>query len=330
MVNNIVDATTKVYNQVKQTFLAEENRQYIYTPRDLSKWLIGMLHYEIKSREELLEVWGYEGMRVFRDKLINNEHKSKFDRFLITELNKFKIGQLNFSDIIYTSFSAGYSPILTGNSLLQKMEKEEFIDALEKGKTVYERDNKDLYLYYFDEIIESIQIINDRIISRANSNLLLVGTYGIGRKRSIRLAAHIRNMEICVPNLTKDYGVKEFKKDIKQIFQYTGVEGKNTVFIIEEHHLIKNEFLEFINSLLCSGEIPGFLTNEELESYLSSLNDELKEQIEYRTLYDLFVGKIQKFLKIVIILDSDDKNFVATISSNPALVMKCSVINFNS
>jgi len=32
------------------------------------------------------------------------------------------------------------------------------------------------------------------------------------------------------------------------------------VLLIEEHHLVKSEFLEILNSLISSGEIPGLFT----------------------------------------------------------------------
>ena len=326
-VKPIAETSVNIFFQVQQSFKVDENRHYIFTPRDLSNWLISLLRYEAKAKNDLIEVWSYECIRVFRDKLISSEHKKAFDRLLASELQKFKVNIISkLPDSIYTSLDSSYSSILTGNSMLIKIEKEEYIEKLSKGKLVYERDNCDLYLSYFDEMLTSMKVI-DRLLSRPNTNLLLIGSAGIGRKKTTRIIANMRGIEVLSLNLTKDYSIKEFKKDIKQVYQYTGVEGKNTILLLEEHHFVKPVFLEYINSLLCSGEIPGFLNNEEQEVFLGNLTSEYKEQLEYKTIYEYFVSKIRKYLKIIVILDFDIYN--QYISTNPALVTKCQVVWFD-
>ena len=49
---------------------------------------------------------------------------------------------------------------------------------------IYERDNVDLHMSYYDEVYENCKII-DRIITKEFNNLLLIGTYAIGRKKSM-------------------------------------------------------------------------------------------------------------------------------------------------
>jgi dynein heavy chain 2 len=39
--------------------------------------------------------------------------------------------------------------------------------------------------------------------------------------------------------------------------------------LIEDHQIIKGEFLEYLNSLISAGEVPGLYTPEELEPLLS-------------------------------------------------------------
>lgn len=42
---------------------------------------------------------------------------------------------------------------------------------------------------------------------------------------------------------------------------------------MEDHHLGNPAFLECLNSLLSSGEIPGLFTNEEIESLTAPLRE---------------------------------------------------------
>lgn len=63
--------------------------------------------------------------------------------------------------------------------------------------------------------------------------------------------------------------MKEFKRDLKQVMQSAGVEAQKTCLFIEDHQLLKDEYLELLNSLISAGEIPGLYTPEELEPLLA-------------------------------------------------------------
>lgn len=76
------------------------------------------------------------------------------------------------------------------------------------------------------------------------------------------------NIEFFTPNLNRDYGIKDFKRDLKIVLQKTGVEAEKVTLFIEDHQLVKGEFLEYLNSLISAGEVPGLYTPEELEPIL--------------------------------------------------------------
>jgi dynein heavy chain 2, cytosolic len=328
----LAESSVSLYNNIKLNFLPDENRHYIFTPRDISTLCINLLRYEVKSQEEIIEAWVYESCRVFRDKLVSKEHRTKFDKFLLNEISsKLKISKFDYSkvtNLIFSSLISTPNMTLQGTMNMTRIEKEDYIEQLTKGKMIYERDNAELNIYYFDEIINSMKGI-DRLLSKNNSNLLLIGSNSIGRKKAVKIIASARNFEIMSLSLTKDTTIKEFKKFIKEIFQLTGVEGRNTIFLIEEHHMTRGGFMEYVNSLLSSGEVPGLLSHEEIEALISNLVSEYKEQNEYRSLYEFFVSRIRKFLKLVLILDHDNKEFNTYLLNNPAIVTKCSVMWFS-
>ena len=68
--------------------LLHQYPHYIFTPRDVSNWLIGLLRYECKNDDELLCAWSYESMRIFRDKIVGNNSKKTYDNFLNSEITK--------------------------------------------------------------------------------------------------------------------------------------------------------------------------------------------------------------------------------------------------
>jgi len=65
---------------------------------------------------------------------------------------------------------------------------------------------------------------------------------------------------------------------------------------------------------------------EELEPILSTLHDELRNQYEVKTTFELFVRRVQKNLSIVVSLDNSHPQFLQHCASNPALYNKCSII----
>jgi dynein heavy chain 2 len=133
-------------------------------------------------------------------------------------------------------------------------------------------------------------------------------------------------MEFFSPSIGRDYGMKEFKRDLKVVLNMAGVEATRTCLYIEDHQLLLDEFLEYLNSLISAGEVPGLYTPEELEPLLAQLKDEMSAQYEYKTAFEFFVSRVKKNLSIVMSLDYSHPKFVQNCASNPALFSKCNII----
>ena len=172
----------------------------------------------------------------------------------------------------------------------------------------YEREFKELDIHLIEEVLDMIAYI-ERVLSMPGGCLLLAGRSGIGRKASTQLVSHLLNMEFFSPNINRDYSMKEFKRDLKLVLQKAGIEAVKTCLFIEDHQLLKDEFLELINSLISAGEIPGLYTPEELEPILAQLKEEMGNQYECRTLFEFFVSRIKKYLSVVISADNKHPKF---------------------
>ena len=66
--------------------------------------------------------------------------------------------------------------------------------------------------------------------------------------------------ELFTPAITKDYNLRDFKKDLKVFFEVAAVQNKICILFIEDFQLIKPDFLEIINSM------KGFLAAFWLQS----------------------------------------------------------------
>lgn len=61
-----------VYTAVRAKFSVDERRHYLFTPREVTAWVVGLLRYDIAA-EPLLDVVAFEAQRIFRDRLVDAE-----------------------------------------------------------------------------------------------------------------------------------------------------------------------------------------------------------------------------------------------------------------
>ena len=83
------------------------------------------------------------------------------------------------------------------------------------------------------------------------------------------LVSKMLDLEMVKLNVTRDYSIREFNKDMRGVLEKAGVEGTGLCLLIEDHHLIASAFLEMFNSLISTGEIPGLFKPEEMEGIFS-------------------------------------------------------------
>ena len=45
----------------------------------------------------------------------------------------------------------------------------------------------------------------------------MAGLSGVGRRTAVTLVAHMHHMELFTPKITRGYGIKQFKNDLKTV-----------------------------------------------------------------------------------------------------------------
>jgi len=91
---NIVEATLKIYNKCQEELTPTYTKtHYVFNFRDFSKVIYGMCQAKsdkISNKEVCIRLWAHETLRVFGDRLTNDEDK----KWLLT----------NIKDVCSTSF----------------------------------------------------------------------------------------------------------------------------------------------------------------------------------------------------------------------------------
>jgi len=316
----------ELYASVRQKFSVDDHRHYLFTPRDITGLVFNLLRYEISEAQGLIDTLIYESSRVFRDRLVDRDSKARFDKILYSLLKShLRFGEQLKDTFFLSKVAQGSQGLVPGLPPLGRIGKTDFVAMIDQALRAYEREYKSMDIHLIDEILDLVAY-TERTLSQPGANLLLAGRSGTGRKQSAQLVAHLLNMEFFTPSIGREYCMKEFKRDLKEVLQKAGIEAVRTCLFIEDHQLLMDEFLEYLNSLISAGEVPGLYSPEELEPLLAQLKDEMSSQYEYKTTFEFFVSRIKKNLSIVMSLDYSHPKFVPNCASNPALYSKCNII----
>jgi hypothetical protein len=116
-----------------------------------------------------------------------------------------------------------------------------------------------------------------RIIQQPYGNALLVGVGGSGRRSLTELAVSISEMKLVQIEISKTYGMTEWRDDLKVLLRSAGEDGKDTVFLFADTQIKNEDFVEDINNILNTGEVPNLFESDERASICESLQRPAKE-----------------------------------------------------
>ena len=169
-------------------------------------------------------------------------------------------------------------PIIFGDFMKIGAEKadkiyDDLTDLPEKVKTVMEdylddfnlNSSKEMKLVFFQDAIEHVTRIV-RMITTERGNALLVGVGGTGKQSLTRLAAHMCGYKCFQIELTRGYGYDSFHEDLRKLYKMAL--DDDTVFLFTDTQIVVEEFLEDINNILNSGEVPNLFEKDELEQIM--------------------------------------------------------------
>lgn len=125
------------------------------------------------------------------------------------------------------------------------------------------------------------------------------------------------------------YGMEDFNEDLRSVMKRVGVDGEKVCFIFDESNVLSSGFIEAINALLASGEIPGLFDGDEYTSLMSSVRDSaLRDGVildSEEEIWRHFTGIVQKNLHVVFTVNPSGGDWKNRSTTSPALFNRCVV-----
>ncbi|PIN96875.1 hypothetical protein AB205_0080160, partial [Aquarana catesbeiana] len=187
---------------------------------------------------------------------------------------------------------------------------------------------KDVKLVFFQDAVEHVSRIA-RMIRQERGNALLVGVGGTGKQSLTRLAAHMCGYKCFQIELSRGYNYDSFHEDLRKLYKMAGVEDKDMVFLFTDTQIVVEEFLEDINNMLNSGEVPNLFEKDELEFVLAATRPKAKEagipEGNRDEVFQYFINRVRQRLHIVLCMSPVGEAFRARCRMFPSLVNCCTI-----
>ena len=321
----LTEAMVEVYSESQKKFTPDMQSHYIYSPRELSRW-IRALHEAIKQTNDmdlngLVRVWAHEGLRLFQDRLVEDDEKEWTDNLIDNVAKKHFIG---FEPEIALS-----RPILFSNWLTKEyisVGREELREYVQARLKVFAEEELDVSLVVFNEVLEHILRI-DRVFRQPQGHALLIGVSGGGKTVLSRFVAWLNGLSIFTIKVNNKYAAEDFDEDLRHVMRRAGAENEKICFIFDESNVLESSFLERMNTLLAGGEVPGLFEGDEYNTLMNQVKEDANRNgLMLDTddeLYRYFTKQVRLNLHIVFTMNPASPDFHNRAATSPALYNRC-------
>jgi dynein heavy chain 1, cytosolic len=324
----LTEAMVELYIDNQTRFKPAMQPQYFYSPRELSRWVRGMYEAVVNldqglTREEFVRIWAHEALRLFNDRLVEEEDRKWCEETVDTIARKHFAG-CDFDmalkkPLFYTSWMSKES---------RRVERDDLKKFLAARLRVFYEEELDVPLVVFDEVLDHILRI-DRVLRQPMGHCLLVGDSGAGKTVLSKFVSWMNGLSIFQIKAHSRYSLEDFNEDLRAVMRRVGIDGEKVCFIFDEANVLGSGFLEAMNALLASGEVPGLFEGDEYNALMSACRDSaardgviLGSEDE---LWRRFTGIVQRNLHVVFTMNPSGGEWKNRSTTSPALFNRCVV-----
>eukprot|EP00924_Labyrinthula_sp_SR-Ha-C_P016869 maker-scaffold_6-snap-gene-17.26-mRNA-1 protein AED:0.02 eAED:0.02 QI:0/0/0/1/0.75/0.6/5/0/4681 len=340
----VVECMITSFNKISLLFLPSPVKShYIFTMRDVAKCCQGLLQSDANKmlqRTDLFRVYLHESYRVYGDRFVIMSDVEKLYCLFDEDLQQ-KCG-LGHAEVLEESadtqrvaFNLSYTHLFdeeifcyreVGNfELLQNLLCEKLEDYNSEPGFI------PMNLVLFQDACKYIVRIS-RVLQQPRGNLLLLGLGGSGRQSLARLSSYLNFQQVFMIEITSNYKYTDFLDDMKSLYTRVGGEGKQVSFLLCDNQITEECFLEAVNNILSSGEIPNLFSKDEKLQCFDFVRAYAKELGRGETadeLWSIFIEKCRQNLHVILCI-SPGEFFRESCRMYPGLVNCTTIIYFHT
>ncbi|XP_062316503.1 dynein axonemal heavy chain 12 [Osmerus eperlanus] len=348
--NQIVAATMEVYKKAMQNLLPTPAKShYTFNLRDFSRVVQGCLLLKKESLENkrtMIRLFVHEVFRVYYDRLVDDKDRAwlyKLMNDIVRDHFKenFELVFEHLKQDKKTLCEENMCNLLFGDYMNPDLEDDErlyaevpsmemFGQVVELCLDEYNQTHKNrMNLVIFRYVLEHLSRIS-RVLKQPGGNALLVGVGGSGRQSITRLATSMAKMTLFQPEISKSYGMNEWRDDLKLLFKNAGVKGQKTVFLLTDAQIKEEAFLEDVDSVLNTGEVPNLFAVDEKQEIIEAVRPIAQagnKSVEFSplALFAFFVTRCRANLHIVVAFSPIGDAFRNRLRQFPSLINCCTI-----
>uniref|UniRef100_A0A2K5MUZ9 Dynein axonemal heavy chain 3 n=1 Tax=Cercocebus atys TaxID=9531 RepID=A0A2K5MUZ9_CERAT len=348
----LVQATKTIYREAVENFLPTPSKShYVFNLRDFSRVIQGVLlcpHTHLQDVEKCIRLWIHEVYRVFYDRLIDKEDREVFFNMVKeTTSNCFKqsiekvlihlspTGKIVDDNIRSLFFGDYFKPESDKKIYDEITDLKQLTVVMEHYLEEFNNISKaPMSLVMFRFAIEHISRIC-RVLKQDKGHLLLVGIGGSGRQSATRLSTFMNTYELYQIEITKNYTGNDWREDLKKIMLQVGVATKSTVFLFADNQIKDESFVEDINMLLNTGDVPNIFPADEKADIVEKMQTAARTQGEKveatpLSMYNFFIERVINKISFSLAMSPIGDAFRNRLRMFPSLINCCTIDWFQS
>lgn len=325
----LTNAMVRFYLESQQRFTPKIQPHYVYSPRELTRWVRGIYEaikpLETLSIEGLVRIWAHEALRLFQDRLVDEEERKWTDDAVK------RIALKHFPTIEEEKALGG--PILFSNWLSKNympVEREQLRDFVKARLKTFCEEEVDVPLILFNDVLEHVLRI-DRVFRQPQGHLILIGVSGSGKTTLSRFVAWMNGLKVFQIKVHGKYSAEDFDDDLRDVLRRCGCKGEKICFIMDESNVLDSGFLERMNTLLANAEVPGLFEGDEYAALMTACKEGAQRQNLHldspEELYKWFTQQIVNNLHVVFTMNPPEDGLSSKAATSPALFNRC-VLNW--
>ena len=136
---------------------------------------------------------------------------------------------------------------------------------------------------------------------------VVVGESGAGKTVLSRFVAWMNGLSVFQVKVSKRYTIENFDEDLRALLKRAGCEGEKICFIFDESNVLSSAFLERMNALLASGEVPGLFEQDEFSQLMTACRESCRRDgvliDTEEEMFRRFTREVQRNLHVVFTIE---------------------------